>query len=250
MPLSEREEQLLQALVCMVDQYLLTYDGERPQDRDEPLDSMAMSAGESAILALVDYGLMEDATRNRIMGRWTEAGKKRLPPTSESTEAHLVTSANGGVIWTPVPSARALPLKWQEYVDSGPIRDFADRLMDEVWRPFDHAAVPRFYHADAVGHHQAQILTVEDVVERLKWDRLNFKDPRYDIRDTVIDTDMDMFAIRFLYSCTLVATGERFTSEVNYFYRLQGGRISEFWLLSDKDFDYRAPKPASRPSAT
>lgn len=250
MPLSEREEKLLQALVCMVDQYLLTYDGGRPQDRDEPLDSMAMSAGESAILALVDYGLMEDVTESRVMGRWTEAGKKRLLPASETTEAQAVTSANGGVTWTPVPWARALPRKWQEFVDFGPIRDFADRLMDEVWRPFDHAAVPRFYHADAVGHHRAQVLSVEDVVERLKWDRLNFKDPRYDIRDTIVDADMESFAIRFLYSCTLVATGERFTSEVNYFYRLQGGRISEFWLLSDKDFDYRAPQAADRPSDT
>ena len=250
MQLSEREEKLLQALVCMTNQYLLTYDGNRPRDLDEPLDSMAMNAGESAILALVDYGLMEDVTQNRIMGRWTEAGKNRLLPTSEPTAPHTVTSANGAVTWTPVPWSGALPQKWQDFVDSGPIRDFAGRLMDEVWRPFDHAAVPRFYHADAVGHHRAQVLTVEDVVERLKWDRLNFKDPRYDISDTVVDADTDRFAIRFLYSCTLVATGERFTSEVNYFYRLQGGRISEFWLLSDKDFDYRAPKLADRPSDT
>jgi len=250
MPLSEREEKLLQALVCMVDQYLLTDDGERPRDRDEPLDSMAMSAGESAILALVDYGLMEDVTQNRVMGRWTEAGKKRLLPTSEPTAAHAGTSSNGGVAWKPAPHAQTLPLKWREFGDSQPIRDFAACLMDEVWRPFDHAAVPRFYHADVVGYHRAQVLTVEDVVERLKWDRLNFKDPRYDISDTVVDADMETFAIRFLYSCTLVATGERFTSEVNYFYRLQGGRISEFWLLSDKDFDYRAPKPASLPSDT
>lgn len=248
MPLSEREEKLLQALVCMVDQYLLTYDGERPRDRDEPLDSMAMSAGEGAILALVDYGLMEDATENRVMGRWTAAGKKRLLPTSEPTAAHAGTSSNGGVAWKPVPRAQTLPLKWQEFGDSQPIRNFATRLMDEVWRPFDDAAVPRFYHADAMGYHRSQVLTVEDVVERLKWDRLNFKDARYDIRDIVAGTDR--FAIRFLYSCTLVATGEHFTSEVNYFYRLQGGRISEFWLLSDKDFDYRAPQAADHPSNT
>ena len=36
------------------------------------------------------------------------------------------------------------------------------------------------------------------------------------------------------------ATGQRFTTEVNYFYRLRDDRISAFWLLSDADFDYKA----------
>lgn len=76
MSITSQEEKLLYALARMVDQYLRTYDGE--WDRDGTLDSMAMGAGESAILALVEYGMMEDATENRIMGRWTEAGKKLL----------------------------------------------------------------------------------------------------------------------------------------------------------------------------
>lgn len=117
-------------------------------------------------------------------------------------------------------------------------REFAVRLMQEVWVPFDHAAVSRFYQPDMVGHHRTQVLTVEDVVERLKWDRLNFRDPVYDIQDIVADTDR--FAIRFLYACTLIATGQRFATEVNYFYRLRDGKIAEFWLLSDADFDYKA----------
>ena len=110
--------------------------------------------------------------------------------------------------------------------------------MEEVWVPFDHACVPRFYHPDVVGHHRAQVLTFEDVVERLKWDRQNFKDAAYDIQDIVADTDR--FAIRFLYACTLIATGQRFVTEVNYFYRLRDGKVAEFWLLSDADFDYKA----------
>ena len=117
-------------------------------------------------------------------------------------------------------------------------RAFAVRLMEEVWEPFDPAAVPRFYHADMVGHHRAQRLTRDDVVRRLEGDRLHFREAVYDIQDIVADTDR--FAIRFLYACTLVATGQRFTTEVNYFYRLRDDRISAFWLLSDSDFDYRA----------
>ena len=117
-------------------------------------------------------------------------------------------------------------------------RAFALRLMQDVWERFDASAVPRFYRADMVGHHRAQVLTRDDVVRRLEWDRLHFSDAVYDIRDIVADTDR--FAIRFLYACTLVATGQRFTTEVNYFYRLRDDRISAFWLLSDADFDYRA----------
>ncbi len=76
MDITSQEEKLLYALARMVDQYLRTCDGE--WDRDGTLDSKAMGAGESAILALVEYGMMEDATENRIMGRWTDAGKKLL----------------------------------------------------------------------------------------------------------------------------------------------------------------------------
>jgi len=42
------------------------------------MDSYAMSAGEHAILALADYGYMEQVGEGRIMGRWTEAGAALL----------------------------------------------------------------------------------------------------------------------------------------------------------------------------
>lgn len=117
------------------------------------------------------------------------------------------------------------------------VRAFANRLMDEVWRPFDHTALERFYHPDVVGHHRSQTLSLSDISNRLQWDVQNFDNPIYDIRDIVAAADR--FAIRFLYSCTLVATGEAFRTEVIYFYHLRGGRIAEFWLLSDAEFDYK-----------
>jgi hypothetical protein len=71
--MTEQEEKLLEALAYMARQYLDTYP-------DGTVDSYAMSAGERAILALVDYGLMENATgeRGRILGRWTHAGNRVL----------------------------------------------------------------------------------------------------------------------------------------------------------------------------
>ena len=70
----DREAMLLEALVRMVDQYLpRTEDKDRPEDTR---DSIAMGAGERAILALVESGLMERMKGTRIMGRFTEAGKK------------------------------------------------------------------------------------------------------------------------------------------------------------------------------
>jgi predicted ester cyclase len=116
-------------------------------------------------------------------------------------------------------------------------RHFAERLMREVWEPFGHAAVPDFYHADVIGHHRAQTLCLEDIVERLKWDVLNFAGPGYDIRELIAEAEK--FAIRFIFACTLTRTGQRFTTEVTYFYRLRDGKVAEFWLLSDTDFDYK-----------
>jgi len=116
-------------------------------------------------------------------------------------------------------------------------RDFALRLMREVWETFDHTALSRFYHADMVGHHRAQTLDLADVSNRLQWDVLNFGDPVYDIRDIVADEDK--FAIRFIYTCTMLKTGDKFVTEVNYFYHLRDGRVEEFWLLGDGDFDYK-----------
>jgi predicted ester cyclase len=116
-------------------------------------------------------------------------------------------------------------------------RAFAERLMKEVWETFDHTALPRFYHADMVGHHRAQTLTLEDVSARLQWDVLNFGEPVYDIQNLVAGEDE--FAIRFMYTCTMIKTGEKFRTEVIYFYRLVGGKVAEFWLLSDAPFDYK-----------
>jgi predicted ester cyclase len=116
-------------------------------------------------------------------------------------------------------------------------RVFARRLMKEVWETFDHTALPRFYHPDVVGHHRDQTLTLDDVSARLQWDVLHFGEPVYDIRNLVAGEDE--FAIRFVYTCTMIKTGEKFRTEVIYFYRLTGGKVAEFWLLSDAPFDYK-----------
>ena len=64
--MTDREKKLLIALVKMVDQYLSSY--------EDQVDSRSMSAGEHAIEALANFGLMEVV--NTRFGRWTEAGKK------------------------------------------------------------------------------------------------------------------------------------------------------------------------------
>jgi hypothetical protein len=64
--MNDSEQKLLVALVKMVGQYLDEYGDE--------VDSRSMSAGEHAIAALADFGLMEVV--NTRFGRWTEAGKQ------------------------------------------------------------------------------------------------------------------------------------------------------------------------------
>jgi hypothetical protein len=69
--MTDREKMLLVALAKMVDQYL--------DDYKDVLDTRSMSAGEHAIEALADFGLVE--ILNPRFGRWTEAGKKFLAGT-------------------------------------------------------------------------------------------------------------------------------------------------------------------------
>ena len=114
----------------------------------------------------------------------------------------------------------------------------AERLMREVWEPFDHTAVERYYNRDVRGHNRSQELLYDDVLNRLRSDTGRFADPVYDIKDIVASEDK--FAIRFIYTATVVATGEPVETEVNYFYHLKDGKVSEFWLLADIDFDYKA----------
>jgi len=38
----------------------------------------------------------------------------------------------------------------------------------------------------------------------------------------------------------VVGTGDPVRTEVNYFYHLRDDTVSEFWLLADLDFDYKA----------
>jgi predicted ester cyclase len=123
-------------------------------------------------------------------------------------------------------------------MESGETRAFARRLMSEVWEPFDAGALPRFYHRDVIGHHRGQEIRYADIENRLVRDQQRFADPVYDIQDVV--ADRDKFAIRFVYTAKATATGEPVRAEVNNFYRLRDGRIAEFWLLADLDFDYKA----------
>ncbi len=88
-----------------------------------------------------------------------------------------------------------------------------------------------------IGHHRTQTLSYDDVVNRLAWDRRHSADPVFDIKDIIADEDR--FSIRFIYSATEIATKQKFEIEVIYFYHLQDGKISEFWLLASVDFDYK-----------
>jgi len=123
-------------------------------------------------------------------------------------------------------------------VNSHETHEFAEQLMREVWEPFDYSAVERFYNRDVRGHHRSQELVYDDVVNRLRSDTGRFADPVYSIKDIVASEDK--FAIRFIYTATVVATGDPVRTEVNYFYHLKEGKVSEFWLLADLDFDYKA----------
>jgi predicted ester cyclase len=114
---------------------------------------------------------------------------------------------------------------------------FAKRLMRQVWEPLDSRNVPQCYHQDVVGHHRAQKIDHEDIVNRLDWDRQTFSKPVFDIQDIIADEDK--FAIRFFYTATVTATGDQAKAEVWYVYHLREGKIAEFWLLADKDFDYK-----------
>src|SRR5688500_5334122 len=56
-------------------------------------------------------------------------------------------------------------------MDNKETHAFAERLMRQVWEPLDSLDVPQFYHQDVVGHHRAQEIGYEDIVNRLDWDR-------------------------------------------------------------------------------
>ncbi|HZP09364.1 ester cyclase [Methyloceanibacter sp.] len=123
-------------------------------------------------------------------------------------------------------------------MDAEATRDFALRLMREVWIPFADDQVPRFYNRDVVGHHREQLLTYDDVIARLSSDHGRFSGSNYHIEDIIAAPDK--FAIRFRFTATVNATGQPISTEVIYFYHLARSRIAEFWLLADFPFDYRA----------
>jgi hypothetical protein len=114
-------------------------------------------------------------------------------------------------------------------MDAAAARDFAQRLMDQVWRPLDSGPVPSFYHRDVVGWNRDERLTYDDVVNRLDWDAQTFADSVYENYDLVADEDR--FALRFRYTARMVATDAPIDVEGWYFYRLRDGKIAEFWLL-------------------
>ena len=121
-------------------------------------------------------------------------------------------------------------------MNSRETKDFAERLMREVWEPFDYTKLKSFYREDMVGHHRSQTIRLPDVENRLKWDQKNNADPKYSIQNLIAGEDE--FAIRFLYTAGDVKSGKEFSTEAIYFYHLREGKIDEFWLLSSHDFNY------------
>jgi len=121
-------------------------------------------------------------------------------------------------------------------MDSRETREFAERLMREVWEPFDYTKLSQFYHDRVVGHHRSQTIRLADIENRLRWDRKNYGDPVYTIKNLIAGEDE--FAIRFLYTAKDVKTGNPIAVEVIYFYHINHEKIDEFWLLASVDFDY------------
>ena len=80
--LSERESRLLEALVHVVDRLL-----DRPAAPGQAgrlIDSNALSAGESSLVALEQYGLVVDVCPPHArFGQWTDAGQKYRKVLSE-----------------------------------------------------------------------------------------------------------------------------------------------------------------------
>jgi hypothetical protein len=127
-------------------------------------------------------------------------------------------------------------------MDPKETRAFAQRLMKEVWEPFNSSAVSRFYHRDVVGHHrcpnETQELSYGDVVNRLAWDKETNANAAFDYRDIIAEEDR--FALRFLYLADFVPTGGKIDVEMMYFYRLREAKVAEFWLQASVDLDYKA----------
>jgi hypothetical protein len=143
----------------------------------------------------------------------------------------------------------------EEPVEREETLEFARALMKEVWEPFDSSAVAKFYHRDVVGHHrrpnETQKLVYADVVNRLDWDERTNTNAVFDYGDIIADEDR--FAIRYAYRADFVphggggmqdrhtaAAGGKIDVEMIYFYHLRGGKVSEFWLQANVDFDYKA----------
>ena len=130
-------------------------------------------------------------------------------------------------------------------------RAFAQELMKKVWKPFDSSPMPQFYHQDVVGHHRradgsTQELYYEDIASRLNWDKQTSTNAVYDIQDIIAEEDR--FAIRFFYTADFIPTGGKVEVEVMYFYHLRGGKVSEWWLESSADFDYKAKGTEGMPA--
>lgn len=128
--------------------------------------------------------------------------------------------------------------------------------MKEVWEPFDSSAVARFYHQDVVGHHrrpnETQELGYADVVNRIDWDKQTNTNGVFDYRDIIAEEGR--YAIRYSYRADFapqdedggcrtaipLLQGGKIDVEMIYFYHLREGKVAEFWLQANVDFDYKA----------
>ncbi len=71
-----------------------------------------------------------------------------------------------------------------------------------------------------VGRHRSQTIRLADIENRLRWDRENYRDPVYAIKELIAAEDE--FAIRFIYTARDAKSGNEVAVDVVYFYHLRG----------------------------
>jgi DNA-binding CsgD family transcriptional regulator len=122
-------------------------------------------------------------------------------------------------------------------MDKQQAQDFVQDLLDHIVTLADVDSLTNYYHEDVIGHYGDIDFTFSDIENRINYLQTVFKDRAHIIHEVIKADDKIIFRDRQIV--THRKTNALWPYEVTGIYNIRNGKVSELWLMMDKDVDYQ-----------
>ena len=115
-------------------------------------------------------------------------------------------------------------------------REFVKNLYQQVWHPMNIDKIDDFYHKDVIAHLGDETANYEDINNRIKYCKDNYKNIYGQHQE--VYAEGNMIAFRLLQGGVEKETGAEHKYDTIAMYRLRDNKVAEVYAVFDEQFDF------------